>query len=143
MRLAQGDLDTRAGFQEWTDALRRQADPVLAPPPGEVHATFLWIMSDLEFLGHIDVRHELNEFLADAGGHIGYSVRPSARGAGVATWALGKALTLASELDLLHVLLTCDPDNMASRRTIESNGGVYEDCRETSIGRKLRFWIDL
>jgi predicted acetyltransferase len=33
-------------------------------------------------------------------------------------------------------LITCDVDNIASRRVIEHNGGVLEDQRE----QKLRFW---
>jgi predicted acetyltransferase len=115
----------------------------ISPPPGEVHTTFLWIMSGSEFLGSIDLRHYLNDFLADAGGHIGYSVRPTARGSGVATWALRTTLPLAVGLGLSRVLLTCDPDNEASRRTIENSGGIYEGRRATSIGPKLRSWIDL
>ena len=35
------------------------------------------------------------------------------------------------------VLVTCDQDNIGSRRTIEANGGVLEDVR----GVKLRFWV--
>ena len=34
-------------------------------------------------------------------------------------------------------LITCDDDNVASRRVIEANGGVYED----QGGVKLRFWM--
>jgi hypothetical protein len=35
------------------------------------------------------------------------------------------------------VLVTCDTDNVGSRKIIEANGGVFEDERN----RKLRFWI--
>jgi predicted acetyltransferase len=35
------------------------------------------------------------------------------------------------------VLVTCDDDNVASRRVIEANGGRLEDVR----GHKLRFWV--
>jgi predicted acetyltransferase len=33
--------------------------------------------------------------------------------------------------------VTCDVDNVASRKVIERNGGVLEDRR----GDKLRFWV--
>jgi predicted acetyltransferase len=46
-------------------------------------------------------------------------------------------LPLAAGLGIDPVLVTCDIDNEASRRTIEHNGGVYEDTREG----KLRFWV--
>jgi predicted acetyltransferase len=35
------------------------------------------------------------------------------------------------------VLVTCDTDNVASRKVIEANGGRYEDTR----CNKLRYWI--
>ena len=35
------------------------------------------------------------------------------------------------------VLVTCDTDNVASRKVIEANSGRYEDTR----GNKLRYWI--
>jgi predicted acetyltransferase len=41
------------------------------------------------------------------------------------------------------VLLTCDEHNVASSRTIENNGGVLEDVRDTALGRKRRYWIEL
>ncbi len=42
-----------------------------------------------------------------------------------------------------RVLLTCDPGNEGSVRTIERGGGVLEDVRETLIGPKRRYWITL
>lgn len=61
----------------------------------------------------------------------------------MATWALRTTLPMAARLGLSRVLLTCEPDNEASCRTIENSGGIYEGCRETSIGPKLRFWIEI
>ena len=43
----------------------------------------------------------------------------------------------AKALGLDRVLVTCDEDNDGSRRTIERNGGVYEDSRKG----KRRYWI--
>jgi len=41
------------------------------------------------------------------------------------------------------VLITCDDDNVASAGTIERNGGVLEDVRETEDGPKRRYWVSL
>ncbi|MFF1418206.1 GNAT family N-acetyltransferase [Streptomyces sp. NPDC058280] len=95
------------------------------------------------YLGAIDLRHYLNPFLLEGGGHIGYSIRPSARRSGLATWALGAVLPTTPALGLDRVLLTCDDGNVGSARTIESNGGVLEDVRNTEIGVKRRYWIVL
>lgn len=50
---------------------------------------------------------------------------------------LAASLPVAADLGLECVLLTCDAGNVASRRTIETNGGLYQDRR----GAKLRYWV--
>ncbi|MBB6628446.1 GNAT family N-acetyltransferase [Nocardioides sp. KIGAM211] len=102
-----------------------------------VPCTFLWIAEGDEVVGFLALRHTLNDWLLEEGGHIGYSVRPSRRREGHAGRALGLALPRAAALGLDRVLLTCDEDNLASRGTIEANGGAYEDSRNG----KRRYWI--
>ncbi|MEU8437859.1 GNAT family N-acetyltransferase [Streptomyces sp. NPDC029216] len=137
------DVDTPEGFAAWTERLRRQADRTASVEQGRVHATYWWITEGDTYLGAIDLRHYLNAFLLDAGGHIGYSVRPSARRRGLAGWALGRVLHEARLMGMDRVLLTCDPGNEASARTIERAGGVLEDVRETLVGPKRRYWVTL
>lgn len=102
-----------------------------------VPATTLWWMFGTEYFGRLAIRHRLTPLLLEAGGHIGYDVRPSARCQGHATAMLRAALPIAHSLGIDPALITCDDDNVASRRVIEVNGGVYEDQR----GVKLRFWV--
>lgn len=53
--------------------------------PGFVPATFLVAVVDGEIVGRASIRHELNDFLAREGGHIGYCVVAEHRaGAGTA-----------------------------------------------------------
>lgn len=137
------DVATAAGFAAWTAYLRRCADPTVPPDPGRVHSTYRWVVEDGTYLGTIDLRHELNDFLLEAGGHIGYSIRPSARRRGLASWALARTLERARTRGLERVLLTCDPDNTASARTIERHGGQLEETRQTDVGPRRRYWIAL
>ncbi len=125
-------------FRTFVEDLVAQSRPDSPLLPGYVPCTFLWMIEDGEFLGSLAIRHELNDFLFEEGGHIGYSVRPSARRRGVAGNALRDALPIARDLGIDNVLITCDEDNVGSRRTIEKNGGVYEDSRQG----KRRYWID-
>jgi len=142
LRLAADPMD-HTFFTAWVRRLRQHADHSLPVPAGEVHTTFLWIVTGDIYVGAIDIRHYLNDLLAEAGGHIGYSVRPSQRGTGTATWALRAALPIARDLGLERVLLTCEPNNEASRKSIERNGGIFESTKETTLGVKQRYWISL
>lgn len=137
------DVDSAAGFARWVDGLRREADTAVPQPPGRVHATYWWIVENGTYLGAITLRHELNDFLLRAGGHIGYGIRPSARGRGLATWALRSVLAEARLMGLPKVLITCDDSNPASARVIEKADGVLEDVRDTELGRTRRYWITL
>jgi len=64
-------------------------------PPGRVPATFLVAEVDGVLVGRVSVRHELNDFLARVGGHIGYAVRPAFRRRGYATAMLRRSLSVA------------------------------------------------
>jgi len=137
------DFDTadlgRGALDREIERLLAEADPATELREGWVHCTYFWIAEGDEFLGYLAIRHSLNDFLLELGGHIGYSVRPSRRRHGHATRALVLALAEARRLGIDRALVTCDHDNVPSRLTIEHAGGVFEDRRED----KLRFWFDL
>lgn len=136
------DLERWTGRWESPDGFgsyvaERIAERSAVTVPGWVLCTNLWWVDDGEYVGRMSIRHELNDFLREVGGHIGYDVRRSRRRQGHATAMLRAALPIARELGLDSVLLTCDPDNLASRRVIENAGGLFEAERNG----KLRFWV--
>lgn len=140
---ADDDVDSPAGFARWVARLAGQADTSRPAGESRVHASYWWITEGGTYLGAITLRHELNDVLLRAGGHIGYGIRPSARGRGLATWALRSVLARAPALGLRKVLVTCGDSNLASARAIEKAGGVLEDVRETELGLVRRYWITL
>ncbi|BCY08776.1 GNAT family N-acetyltransferase [Actinoplanes sp. L3-i22] len=125
------------GFDAYVRWLVEQAREDSPRPAGYVPATNLWLVDDTAYLGRIAIRHRLTDRLREAGGHIGYDVRPSARGRGHATWMLREALSVARGLGITSALLTCDLDNAASRTVIERNGGVLQDRYRD----KWRYWV--
>jgi predicted acetyltransferase len=125
-------------YLERLDRIRRGQDL-----PGDwVPATFLVAEVDSELVGRVSIRHELNAFLADLGGHIGYGVRPRYRRRGYAVEILRQALVVARAEGVERVLVTCDDGNIASMRVIERLGGVLEDVRAAGGDTpKRRYWI--
>lgn len=114
-----------------------------ADGPGDdttVPCEFFWVTDggSEDVVGFLALRTRLNDWLLNEGGHIGYSIRPSRRREGHASRALALAVRRCAELGIDRVLVTCDDDNLASARTIEGAGGVYEDTRHD----KRRYWIE-
>ena len=112
-------------------------------PPHRVPAAFLVAWVGDEIVGRASIRLELNEYLATAGGHIGYAVLPRHRRRGYATQILQQSLVIARAEGIDDVLVTCSVDNIGSRTVIERCGGEFEstvhDPQEDV--EKRRYWI--
>ncbi len=67
-------------------------------------------------------RDELPEHLAS---HIYYEITPDERRKGYATSALSITKTEAKKIGLKEIIVTCDEDNIASKKVIEANGGEF------------------
>ncbi len=107
---------------------------------------FLFIRkSDNKLIGMIQVRHYLNSYLKNYGGHIGYSIRPFERGHGYAKKMLKMTLPFCQKINISKLLITCTTSNLASQKTILANGGVFESTIHDSnnIIDYNRYLIDL
>lgn len=88
-------------------------------------------------IGECDLRvgHNENTYY---GGNIGYSINEEYRGHHYA----GKACLLLFELAKLHnldyLIISCDPDNVASRKTCEYAGGKLSEIAELPEGNDMR-----
>ena len=132
-----GELLDRGRFAAYVGHLLAEALRETPRRLGWVPCTHLWLVDGSEYLGRLAIRHALTDWLRQVGGHIGYEVRPTARRQGHATRMLAVGLPVAASLGIDPVLITCDVDNIASRRVIEANGGQLEESRNG----KLRFWV--
>jgi predicted acetyltransferase len=127
---------TAEEFDNYVSRLRADALEESPRPEGFVPSTTLWWVDGQEYLGRLAIRHRLTPSLLEGGGHIGYDVRPGARRLGHATAMLRACLPVAHGLGIESALVTCDEDNLGSRKVIEHNGGVFEDQR--GVKRRYR-----
>lgn len=93
---------------------------------GMVPNTTFWLIEDGEIVGVSNLRHYLTERLNRVGGHIGFGVRPSAQGRGVAKELLNRTIRQARSLGIADVVLICLKDNSSSSGVIRSVGGQLE-----------------
>ncbi len=125
---AEDDVDTLEGFQAWI-AWTQQSS-------GELW----WIVEDGKVLGGIALRSADDERVHRFG-HIGYGIRPSARGRGVATWALGEVPLHAESSGINPVLAFCLDNNAASIATLEHHGAKLKAVEQHGDVRVRRYAI--
>ena len=129
-------------YRRWLQLLHAASQE--AQPDHAVPQT-LWLLEDPSgsVFGAVAIRHYLNETNLLDGGHIAYGIAPAFRGQGLGTAALRLALHQAGQMGIRRALITCDEDNLASRRVIERCGGVLENQTEDEDGVPIRrYWAD-
>lgn len=125
--LPDDDVASPGGFRSWLDRLSN-----------DERCTYWWITEHDAVLGGIALRHSSHPLVPRAG-HLGYGIRPSARGRGLATWAVARIVGQASILGMERVIAVCEVDNTASAKTLERQGGVLETTSQEKA--VLRYWI--
>jgi len=134
-----GGLGRAESYEVW---LRGVTAMRSRPEPGWVACSTFFALVGERIVGTVQIRHELNGTLMISGGHIGYGVRPSERRKGYATAMLAAALVNCRALGIKSALVTCDRSNVGSARTIEKNGGVFENELTEEDGTAVRrYWV--
>ena len=90
-----------------------------------------------KIMGIIDLRVGLTEKLKEFGGHIGYEVDKPFRGNNYAARSCKLLFPLIRQLGINPIVITCDPENIPSVRTIEALGGTLQRTKEVEIEPKV------
>ena len=130
-------------YEAWLDYTYKIENKDSCPPHLVPAHTYFLSDENKRILGAINIRHYLNDYLFNYGGHIGYGIRPSERKKGYASLMLSMALPIAKELGINKILITCDKNNAGSAKTIINNGGILEN--EVLNDREItqRYWIEV
>ena len=105
-------------YEEWLEKLKN--DEIGKNKELGISETYI-LVDETKFTGMLNIRYTLSEEMAEIYGHIGYGVRPTERGKGMATYMLQQALIKCKEKGLTEVILGCYEDNIASSKTIIKN----------------------
>ena len=92
-------------------------------------------------IGKLQLRHRPSKSADVPEGfenHIYYEIEPNYRGKGYGKRILALGLEEARKLGLSEVIVTCDSDNISSRKIIEANGGELLDEQPESNGKMVR-----
>lgn len=133
------EVASKEGFAAWVADLVKGSQPA-STEGGQPQVFFRWLVDDARVLGGVALRVADDEYVQWAG-HVGFGLRPSARGRGLGTWMLHRTLDQARARGRQRVLAVCAVDNTASAKTIERCGGLLEGIRLTPHGPARRYWI--
>lgn len=139
-----GELDQYACFVAWKRWNHAHEQQETLPLDRVRSKQFLFIdETSRQLIGLLNLRYELNAYLLQYGGHIGYSIHPNKRKQGYAILMLKEACKECKKLGLDRILLICDKENTASAKTIQHCGGILEDEVMEGTAVLQRYWIDL
>ncbi len=117
-------------FLEWIEK-KRNWSKGRELPEGFVPDTTYVLCDDGEYVGVFNLRHELNDFLREGPGHIGYCIAPKYRGRGYATKGLAMVLEKAKEKGIEEAYLSVNKNNLKSLRVQMKNGGyIHHESEE-------------
>lgn len=105
-------------------------------PYGEVAVSTYWLIDNDDVVGVVRIRHQDVE----CDGHIGYDISPFHRNRGYGSHILRLAIEKAREIGIGEVFVTCNVDNIASKKIIEKNNGkflgtVYDEEEDEKLYR--------
>jgi len=93
-------------------------------------------LEDKKIVGRCDLRFGMNPDLYYSG-NIGYAVYPPYRGQRYAAQAVELLFEVAKKAKMQEVIITCNPDNIASIRTCEIAGCTLKEIVDVPANHEL------
>ncbi|GFZ31476.1 acetyltransferase [Clostridium zeae] len=106
-------------FDEYLEELYKLSEGIDVPEDS-VRTTNYWLLDNNNVVGVVRVRHEEIK----GAGHIGYDISPSFRNKGYGSEILRQAIEKAREIGIEEPVVTCNTNNLGSKKIIEKNNGL-------------------
>lgn len=140
-------LNKAEDVSEWIKIANDRRNGVNLPEGRVPSSLYLAVTKKEEHIvGIVDIRHEVNDFILNYGGHIRYSIRPSERNKGYASKIFRLSLEKArTEIHLKKVLVTCLKTNTGLEKVILKFGGKLENEVINPAKKTVfrRYWFEL
>lgn len=122
-------------YPSWLERMRKFWDGI---GDGDYpHEHLFFVKKDGQLIGATSIRHHLTYC------SIAYGIAPEFRNRGYGRKTLRLILSEAGRMQLKKVRITCDADNVASQKIIESCGGIF-DQREYKKNILINiYWLEL
>lgn len=132
-------------INDWYKKCKSMENIETCPSGYAIDFKYVTVDDNDEVVGMMSYRQSLSvEILREVGGHIGYSVKPSKRRQGIATWQLKELLKIIKQEGInSKVMITCNTDNIPSKKTILACGGIYQDTNTYMDETVERYWINI
>lgn len=132
-------------YEDFIEQLQKNKNNKIYNPNLVNQTTYLLVDENNHIYGGTNIRHELNNNLLRCGGNIGYLIRPIERGKKYGNLILNLGLEECRKNGLDKVLVCCREENIASKKVIEKNGGIYENSLQNKENNKIyrRYWINI
>lgn len=130
-------------FQQFAIPQRLDASKGINLQQGYVPDTYYFLWKEQEIIGLFKIRHELNDFLRNGPGHIGFGILPNYRNKGYASKGLALAIETCKQIvlnDTSEIYLSCLKNNPASLQVMLKNGAYihHEDENEYYVRIPIR-----
>jgi predicted acetyltransferase len=117
---------TKEEFMQYIEKKEKQAEGIDLPEGYVPSTEYILVNEEGEYVGIFNLRHYLNEKLAEGAGHIGYGIRRDCRGKGYASVGLSLTLQEAKKKGIDTAYLSVHKDNPASL-AVQKKAGAYID----------------
>lgn len=124
-------------FPDYVFRKKKESQGIDLPAGYVPSSEYLLVDEEGNYVGIFNLRHQLNEHLANGAGHIGYGIAEKYRSRGYGTEGLSLVLKEAAEKGIHTAYLSVQKNNPASLKIQQKNGAYIDHENETEYFTRI------